>query len=137
MVKSVRRLTRTKTALSLAIIAAGMGMGPLAASAPAFAAAKAGGTVITTREGPFGTMLVVGSGKFAGYTLYLFTGDSPRCLRVHGDDRQEPPSRAGLVHRDLERQDSGVAGHNHDRRPRGRGRCVPKPPRLGDAPGDR
>ena len=77
MVKSVRRLTRTKTALSLAIIAAGMGMGPLAASAPAFAAAKAGGTVITTREGPFGTMLVVGSGKFAGYTLYLFTGDSP------------------------------------------------------------
>ncbi len=77
MVRSVRRLTRTKTALSLAIIAAGMGMGPLAASAPAFAAAKAGGTVITTRDGPFGTMLIVGSGKFAGYSLYLFTGDSP------------------------------------------------------------
>jgi predicted lipoprotein with Yx(FWY)xxD motif len=76
MVKSVRRLTRTKTVISLAMIAAGMGLGPLAVSAPAFAAAKAGGTVISTRQGAFGTMLVVGSGKFAGYSLYLFTGDN-------------------------------------------------------------
>ena len=77
MVRSPRRLTRTKTAISLAMVAAGLGMGPLVGAAPAFAAVKAGGTVITTREGPFGTMLIVGSGKFAGYSLYLITGDSP------------------------------------------------------------
>jgi predicted lipoprotein with Yx(FWY)xxD motif len=59
------------------MIAAGMGIGPLAASAPAFAAAKPTGTMITTTTGPFGTMLIVGSGKYAGYTVYLFTGDGP------------------------------------------------------------
>lgn len=34
-----------------------------------------GGTIITTAPGAFGTMLVVGSGKYAGFTLYFFTGD--------------------------------------------------------------
>ena len=33
------------------------------------------GTVIATAKAAFGTMLVVGSGKYAGYTLYYFTGD--------------------------------------------------------------
>jgi predicted lipoprotein with Yx(FWY)xxD motif len=54
-----------------------MGVSPLFGSTPVFAAAKTGGTVVTTREGPFGTMLIVGSGKYAGYTVYLFTGDGP------------------------------------------------------------
>jgi predicted lipoprotein with Yx(FWY)xxD motif len=36
-----------------------------------------GGTVITTTNGPFGTMLVVGSGQYAGYSLYLLTSDQP------------------------------------------------------------
>ena len=35
------------------------------------------GTVITTTQGPFGTMLVVGSGKYAGYTVYALTSDQP------------------------------------------------------------
>jgi predicted lipoprotein with Yx(FWY)xxD motif len=52
------------------------------AEAPLFtAAATAGstatGTVITTTHGPFGTMLAVGSGKYAGYTLYYITSDQP------------------------------------------------------------
>lgn len=34
MVRSVRRLTRTKTAISLAVIAAGMGMGPWSGALP-------------------------------------------------------------------------------------------------------
>jgi len=35
------------------------------------------GTQITTSQGPFGTMLVVGSGKYAGYTLYYISSDVP------------------------------------------------------------
>jgi len=108
MVRSVRRLTRTKTALSLAIIAAGMGMGPLAASAPAFAAAKSGWTVITTREGPFGTMLIVGSGKFAGYSLYLFTATAPALMRARRrSSRASREARARAAGLRATRQRSG------------------------------
>lgn len=43
----------------------------------ASAAAPSKGTVIATTKGAFGTMLVVGSGKYAGYTLYMITSDRP------------------------------------------------------------
>jgi predicted lipoprotein with Yx(FWY)xxD motif len=42
---------------------------------PATAASSNGGTEITTASGSFGMMLVVGSGNYAGFTLYFFTGD--------------------------------------------------------------
>jgi predicted lipoprotein with Yx(FWY)xxD motif len=35
------------------------------------------GTVIAARSGVFGPMLIVGSGKYAGYTLYMITSDVP------------------------------------------------------------
>ena len=35
------------------------------------------GTTISTRTGAFGTMLDVGSGKYAGYTVYFITSDQP------------------------------------------------------------
>jgi predicted lipoprotein with Yx(FWY)xxD motif len=35
------------------------------------------GTTIGTRTGPFGTMLDVGSGQYAGYTVYFITSDQP------------------------------------------------------------
>jgi len=41
------------------------------------AASTPTGTVITTSDGAFGTMLVVGSGKYAGYTLYFISSDQP------------------------------------------------------------
>ena len=45
---------------------------------PAAHAASAGkGTVITTVPGPLGPMLIVGSGKYQGYTLYMMTSDTP------------------------------------------------------------
>jgi len=39
--------------------------------------AATSGTTISARTGAFGTMLEVGSGKYAGYTVYLITSDQP------------------------------------------------------------
>jgi len=63
--------------MALTLIAAATGVAPLALATPASASAKATGTVITTTQGPFGAMLVVGSGKYAGFTLYSITSDQP------------------------------------------------------------
>jgi predicted lipoprotein with Yx(FWY)xxD motif len=60
--------------VSLALVAAGGSV--LAGSSAAVAsAAKAKGTVITTRVTPFGRALVVGSGKYKGFSLYFITSD--------------------------------------------------------------
>jgi predicted lipoprotein with Yx(FWY)xxD motif len=77
MLTALRRLTLTKTVISLAIIGTSVGVSPLLGGAPASAASKTSATVITARQGPFGTMLIVGAGKYAGYTVYIFTGDGP------------------------------------------------------------
>jgi predicted lipoprotein with Yx(FWY)xxD motif len=64
-------------AASLAVVAAGA-MAATAAPAAATTAASAtgaNGTVISAVSGPFGPMLVVGSGKFKGFTLYAITSD--------------------------------------------------------------
>jgi predicted lipoprotein with Yx(FWY)xxD motif len=62
---------------ALAIAAAGLAAtttGGNAAASPA--AAK--GTVITTQRTAFGTALIVGSGKYKGFSLYLITSDHGR-----------------------------------------------------------
>jgi predicted lipoprotein with Yx(FWY)xxD motif len=71
------RLNGKKRLVALTLVAAGTGVAPLSLAVPATAAGKATGTVITTTQGPFGTMLVVGSGKYAGYTVYAITSDQP------------------------------------------------------------
>jgi predicted lipoprotein with Yx(FWY)xxD motif len=48
---------------------------PVAAAAPAGPGAAQAGTVITAVQGPFGRMLVVGSGPYKGFTLYAITSD--------------------------------------------------------------
>lgn len=48
---------------------------PLATTSVANAAT--GGTMISARTGAYGTMLEVGSGKYAGYTVYMITSDVP------------------------------------------------------------
>jgi predicted lipoprotein with Yx(FWY)xxD motif len=48
---------------------------PLATTS--LAGAASAGTTISTRTGAFGTMLDVGSGKYAGYTIYMITSDQP------------------------------------------------------------
>jgi predicted lipoprotein with Yx(FWY)xxD motif len=62
-------------AVPLAMMATGIAISSPAASA-AVPPAKAGPAVVAMRNGPFGPMLIVGSGKFAGFSLYLFTGDT-------------------------------------------------------------
>jgi predicted lipoprotein with Yx(FWY)xxD motif len=75
--RTARRRWRQAAA---AVALAGAAALPIAAlTAPAASAASASkGTVIAARTTPFGTALVVGSGTYAGYTLYFITSD-------HGD----------------------------------------------------
>ncbi len=62
----------------LAVAAAALAAGGLAAlvGAAGAGAATSSGTVIAAAPGPFGPMLVVGSGKLAGYTAYFLTSDT-------------------------------------------------------------
>jgi predicted lipoprotein with Yx(FWY)xxD motif len=56
-------------------LTAGVALVPLLAGAASGASAASTGVTISTAPGPFGTMIVVGSGKYAGYSLYLMTSD--------------------------------------------------------------
>jgi hypothetical protein len=63
---------------SLAVAAIGSTAATAAASGATAApvTTRAGtGTVISAVDGPFGRMLVVGSGKYQGFTLYAITSD--------------------------------------------------------------
>ncbi len=73
------RRRRPKTGAMFAIAALGLAAAgtPFLPGAATAATAAAKGTVIATATGPFGPMLVVGSGKYAGYTLYMITSDQP------------------------------------------------------------
>ncbi|HUZ19184.1 MAG TPA: hypothetical protein VMU75_01250 [Acidimicrobiales bacterium] len=59
----------------LAIAALGLAAAGTPFLAGAAIAAPAKGTVVAAATGPFGPMLVVGSGRYAGYTLYMITSD--------------------------------------------------------------
>jgi len=50
---------------------------PLLAAAASSASAASHGIMISTAPGPFGTMIVAGSGKFADYAVYFITSDQP------------------------------------------------------------
>jgi predicted lipoprotein with Yx(FWY)xxD motif len=67
-----RRLAAPLTAAlgALAVCAAALGPAAPAQAAPAWT-----GTVINEANGPYGQMLVVGSGKYNGFTLYAITSD--------------------------------------------------------------
>ena len=58
-------------------------------------------------------MLIVGSGKFAGYTLYLITGDSPTAYACTATIVKSLPGGPGSCTGASQRQESRVAGHNH------------------------
>jgi len=74
---SLPRINSKKRAIALTLVAAATAAAPLSSALPASATGKSSGTVIATAPGPFGTMLVVGSGKYAGYTVYAITSDQP------------------------------------------------------------
>ena len=66
--------TRLKGSFAAAALIVGVATLPLFAGA-ASAVPAATGTVITTASTAFGTALVVGSGPYAGYSLYFITSD--------------------------------------------------------------
>jgi predicted lipoprotein with Yx(FWY)xxD motif len=57
----------------------------------ASAATTTGATVISTSNGPFGKTLVVGSGQYQGYTVYLLTSDDPPSFGCTTVVKQLPP----------------------------------------------
>ncbi len=65
-------------AAGAALAAIAMGSAAAAPAAPAAAAGAKHGTVISVYSGPYGRMLVVGSGKYKGYSLYAITSDYAR-----------------------------------------------------------
>jgi predicted lipoprotein with Yx(FWY)xxD motif len=66
------------SAAAASLVAAAVGFPLLAGTTAAAAAPAATGTVITTATRPFGTALVVGSGRYKGYSLYFITSDYGR-----------------------------------------------------------
>jgi predicted lipoprotein with Yx(FWY)xxD motif len=61
------------------------------ATTTASAATTSGATVITTANSPFGKILVVGSGKYQGYTVYFLTADDPPSFGCTTTPQQLPP----------------------------------------------
>jgi len=69
-----------RRAVALALGVAGVVAAAAAVMLPGVAASAAPaskGTTIMTVSGPLGPMLVVGSGKYLGYTIYMITSDVP------------------------------------------------------------
>lgn len=76
------------------VIVAALLVGPLSlpiVTTAAGAVTATGATVISTSNGPFGKILVVGSGTYAGYTVYLLTSDSPPSFGCTTTVQQLPP----------------------------------------------
>jgi predicted lipoprotein with Yx(FWY)xxD motif len=71
-----RKASLRRIAATLALTA-GVAVVPLLAGAASGASAASAGITISTAAGPFGTMLVVGSGKDDGYALYFISSDQP------------------------------------------------------------
>lgn len=67
---------RFRSGAVAALLAFVVACGAVLTTVPA-GSATTKGTMISTRTGVFGTMLDVGSGKYAGYTVYLITSDQP------------------------------------------------------------
>lgn len=65
--------------------------GGLCVSAAATAATTTGATVISATNSPFGKILVVGSGKYTGYTVYMLTSDNPPSFGCTTTVQQLPP----------------------------------------------
>jgi hypothetical protein len=70
-----RTTTLRRIAATLALTAGALV--PLLAETASGASAASTGITISTAPGPFGTMIVAGSGKYADYAVYFITSDQP------------------------------------------------------------
>ena len=74
---ALRRSARRKRVAAALVAMAAVAVVPLLAGTASGASAAGTGITISTAPGPFGTMLVAGSGKYADYALYFITSDQP------------------------------------------------------------
>jgi predicted lipoprotein with Yx(FWY)xxD motif len=75
--RGLSRRPAPRRLLAAAAVTIALAAIPVFAGATTGASAASGGTTVSVAPGPFGSMLVVGSGMFAGYALYYITGDTP------------------------------------------------------------
>jgi predicted lipoprotein with Yx(FWY)xxD motif len=70
---------RHTSAMVALVVAAAMvvGVGTVAVDTASGATTTATGTVVSVGQSPYGSILTVGSGQFAGYSVYLFSRDAP------------------------------------------------------------
>ncbi len=80
---------RKSTIVAAAVI--GLLAVPLVTPTLAAAATTPSATTISTTNSPFGKILVVGSGKYQGYTVYLLTSDNPPSFACTTTVHQLPP----------------------------------------------
>ena len=74
---AARRTKRLRRVAATLALTAGVALVPLLAESASGASAASVGITISTAPGPFGTMLVAGSGKYADYAVYYITSDQP------------------------------------------------------------
>jgi predicted lipoprotein with Yx(FWY)xxD motif len=67
------------------------GVATAATTTTTTAATTTGATEISATSSPFGKILVVGSGKYAGYTVYMLTSDNPPSFGCTTTVQQLPP----------------------------------------------
>ncbi len=78
----------SRAAIVASAILVGLVTAPITASA---AVSTASATVISTSNSPFGKILVVGSGQYKGYTVYMLTSDDPPSFGCTTTVQQLPP----------------------------------------------
>ena len=72
-----RRTPRLRRIAAMLALTAAVAVVPLLADTASGASAASGGITISSAPGPFGTMIVAGSGKYADYAVYYITSDQP------------------------------------------------------------
>ena len=119
--RSLSRRPAPRRLLAAAAVTIAIAAIPVFAGATTGASAASGGTTVSIAPGPFGSMLVVGSGMFAGYALYYITGDAPpnySCTTTSSNYAQRT-----RLHRSAWQPKGGVAGADDQGCAGGRPRC--------------
>ena len=88
-----RRRATLRRITAVVALTAGVAALPLLAGTASGAAAPSAGITISTAPGPFGTMIVAGSGTYADYAVYYITSDQPP---VYGCSTAKLKQQGGL-----------------------------------------
>ncbi len=131
---------RKKRITTIALIT-GLATASLIAGGSASAKPKAPhGVTVSTNTGSFRTMLVVGSGRFAGFSLYFISSDQTPtygCTTTPFDGAELAGLARGLVRDVPRREPAALGGHAHlnpDQQQHGPGRSDDDRNRYGELP---